>query len=93
MRKKLYELPAGDTRQFVWISSGTAPTSIYAAIFTGSETLVSSASMTSSGNGHYYANVTLPLSLGMFSAQTGATVSGKPYKRYSIIKTVKSDTD
>lgn len=93
MRKKIYEFPAGDTRQFKWISSGTAPTNAYAALFTGSETLVSSLSMTSSGNGHFYADITLPLSLGIYSGQTVATVSDKPYRRYATIKIVKSDTD
>ena len=83
----------GDTLKVTWVHSGTTPTSIHAAIYDGSETLVNSMSMTSSGNGHYYSLYTLVDSLGYFVAETLATISGKPYKNRMKFKAVSGEAD
>lgn len=83
----------GDTMKITWVHSGTAPSSISAAIYTGSEALVNSAAMVSSGDGHYYSLYTLPNSVGFYVAETLATISGKPYKNRMKFKAVKGDTD
>jgi hypothetical protein len=83
----------GDTMQVTWIDSGTTPSSLHFAVYNGSETLVDSASMTSSGNGHYYGFHTVPNSTGNYAVKTFATISGKPYGRIEIYKAVNGEVD
>ena len=83
----------GDTIAITWVNSGVTPTAIGAAIYNGSETLVSSASMTSSGNGHYYRLYTLPNTPGYFVAETIATISGNPYKNRIRFKAIRGEVD
>jgi len=71
----------GDTMQVIWINSGTVPSIPNLSIFSGSETLVASQSMVSSGNGHLYAFYTVGDSPGYFIAQTLVSVGGLPFKR------------
>jgi len=53
---------AGDTIKFTAISSGDTFTSTRMNILTGSETVIASATLSSSGDGHYYYNYTIPYS-------------------------------
>jgi hypothetical protein len=82
----------GDTRQFTWIDSGTTPSTILHMIYDGNETLVSSQSMTNSGNGHYYAlaKVNTP---GYYVSEWLAMISGNPYKRREKFKAVLIEVD
>jgi len=52
------DVVAGDTIKFKWVSSGDTFSPIFVDIRDGSETLVHSATMASSGSGHYYYNYT-----------------------------------
>lgn len=82
MNRRLVETIAGDTLIATWVNSGASPSTIVAALFTGSETIVSSGTMTSSGNGHYFKNVTIPDSGDAFYVlQTYAEIDSFPYKR------------
>lgn len=83
----------GDTVKIRWINSGVTPTTIIAAAYTGSETMIDSAAMVSSGNGHYYHLHTIPDSPGYYVAQTLATVSGKPYKNRERYRAVIKDVN
>ena len=83
----------GDTLTVTWVSSGVAPTTIAAAIYNGSDSMVNSISMTSSGNGHYYSTYTIPNTPGYYVAQTLATISGKPYKDRMKFKIVTGEVD
>jgi len=87
----MIEALIGDTLQITWVSSGSTANPINYAVYNGSETLVDSASMTDSGNGHYYGLHTIPSSVGFYSVYTEATVSGKPYRRYTNYKAVKGE--
>lgn len=88
--KKIF---AGDTKQARWISSGQTVTSAYCAIFTGSETLVSSLALTDSGNGHFYRLFTAPSSYGLYVAEIGATVAGNTYIRRHAFKVIYLEVD
>ena len=82
MSRKSVESLAGDTLIFTWVNSGVTPSSIVALLYTGSETLISSGDMTSSGNGHFFANVTIPDSgSAYYVGETLAFIDGFPYKR------------
>jgi len=83
----------GDTIKLSWINSGVTPTVISGTIISGSETIVSSVTMSSSGNGHYYSLHTLPDSAGYYIAQTLATVDTYPYKRRIKFAAVLEDVD
>lgn len=83
----------GDTMKVTWVSSAAIPSSVILSIFTGSESLVSSASMTNSGAGHYYGLYICPNSPGFYVAETLATISGNPYKDRLRFKIVKGEAD
>lgn len=83
---------AGSTKVVTWVSSGASPSAISTAIFTSSEALVSSMSMTSSGNGHYYANITMPDSNGIYVNEFNATISGDLYKKRFAFRVIKGET-
>lgn len=89
MQKKLI----GDTVQVTWISSGQTASAIHCAVYNGSETLVDSATMSDSGNGHYYHYHTVPNSIGFYVAETVATIGGKPYRRRVKYKAVEGEVD
>lgn len=73
------EFVCGNTIKVKWVNSGVTPTTLVAGVYTGSETLVDSASMVSSGNGFYYHLHTVPNTPGYYVTETKATISGKPY--------------
>lgn len=83
----------GDTIKVRWINSGVTPTALIAAAYTGSETIVDSAAMVSSGDGHYYHLHTIPNTPGYYVAQTLATISGKPYKNRTPYRAVLMDVN
>lgn len=83
----------GDTIKVRWINSGVTPTAIIGAVYTGSETLVDSAAMVSSGDGHYYHLHTIPNTPGYYVAQTLATISGRPYKNRTPYRAVLMDVN
>jgi hypothetical protein len=77
--RQLSQFLAGNTIQFTWVSSTVTLENNYAAVFNDQETLVSSATMTSSGNGHYYANYTCAVgSDGYYVAELGGDVLSLP---------------
>ena len=87
------DLLCGDTVKVSWINSGTTPTTIIAAVYTGSETIVDSAVMVSSGDGHYYYLHTVPNVPGYYVAQTIATISGRPFKNRTKYRAVIQDVN
>lgn len=91
MSVKRYE--AGDTISFSWINCGVTPTSLVSYVKTGSETIISSESMISSGGGFYYNDYTLPDTPGFYVTGSIATINGKPYRNYEIIQVILVEVD
>ena len=87
------EFLIGDTIKITWINSGVTANTPSASIWSGSETLINSQSMTDSGNGHLYAFYTLPDTLGLFSAQTLVDINGFPFKRKKKFRAVSEEVD
>lgn len=86
--------PTDTTDSFIWVFSGQAPTGISVAIVdTSAATVVTSASMTSSGNGHYYQVLTYPSTPGLYTVEWKATINGKPYRNFERIRCVKGYSD
>ena len=85
------EILIGDTLQVTWVSSATVPSEATAVIYNGSDTAVSSITMTSSGNGHYYADYTVPSSAQYMVAETTVYVNSLPYKKRTPFRITKGD--
>ena len=83
----------GDTVKITWVNSGVTPDSLTFAVYDGTETLVGSGSMTSSGNGHYFAFSTLPTSAGFYTTETTAVVGTFPFIRRKKIRAIVEDVD
>lgn len=83
----------GDTFPIVWINSGITPSAIIMSVYNGNETMVDSVSMTSSGNGHYFALHTVPDTPGFYVAETLAIINGKPFKRRQKYEAVTYEVD
>ena len=90
--KKLKTVLIGDTFKQTWISSGATASQISAAILSGSETVVSSGTGTSSGNGHYY-RTTKVETPGYYVQEWKATIAGNPYKRRLRFKAIVNEVD
>ena len=87
------EFLPGDTAKVLWTNSGVTPDALVATLLTGSESLVFSADMVSSGNGHYYSYVTLPDTVGYYVAETQAIISGLPFKRRVRLRVINLEVD
>lgn len=86
----------GTSKKFTWISSGDTPTSIILRVYNGSETLVSSIAGTSSGNGHYYANVPFTgtnFVNGFYSYDWLAIMNSRPYVSRNLFKLIPKEVD
>ena len=83
----------GDTIKVSWVSSGVTPSTISAAVYNGSETLVNSVAMTSSGAGHYWSSYTLVNTVGYYAVKTHAVVSAAPYINKINFKAITGDVD
>jgi hypothetical protein len=89
----MQRIQAGTTKEFTWISSGVVPVDLHISIYDGSETLVTSQTLVSSGNGHYYANVTVPSSVGFYNTKFSWTYGGNPYIESLRFKTMFWEVD
>ena len=87
---KTYEV--GSTIKFTWISSGSSPTTIISSVLDGTETIVSSKTATSSGDGHYYSyhSVDTP---GYYVNQWLAQVSANTYVGRQKFRAVRTEVD
>jgi len=83
----------GDTVRMTWISSGTTPSPIFNHLLTGSETSISSTSMTDSGNGHFFRDLTLPDTPGFYVSESVATVDSFEYKRRKRFQIILAEVD
>lgn len=86
------EVLTQDTFKQFWISSGTTPSLISAAVLDGNETIISSGTGVSSGNGHFY-RATSVSSPGWYVSEWKATISGNPYRRRFRFKAILNEVD
>lgn len=73
------DVTAGQSKLMTWVSSGATPSSISVALIDVDELIVTSASMTSSGNGFYHYTMVMSYSPGFYRASFKAIVDGTPY--------------
>ncbi len=83
----------GSTLRTTAVSSGATISPISTALYTGSEQLVSSVSMTSSGNGFYYGDILLPMSKQWMLSEVIGVINANTYRRYQLIDVQKPEVD
>jgi len=81
-----------DTFKQFWVSSGSLPSIISAAILDGNDNIVSSGTGVSSGNGHFYRTTSVN-SPGWYVSEWKATISGSPYRRRFRFKANLNEVD
>lgn len=91
--KILSDVIAGTTKVMTWVSSGAEPTKLSVSFITGSETIISSYSMVSSGNGHYYAAVPSPDVNGFYVANFEAVIDGKTFVNKIVFRNIFGEID
>lgn len=84
---------ARTTRRFTWVGSGVTPSQITSALIDASETVVSSASAVSSGDGHYYMPTTMPNTPGWYVNEWCAYVNSYPYYSRQLVRVRDLETD
>ena len=87
------EVVAGSTIKLKFISSGDTFSPIYVDVRNGDETLVHSATMASSGNGHYYYSYTVPTSSGFYSARMKGYVNSLAYIKPEWFRILPMEVD
>jgi hypothetical protein len=93
MRINVIDCIAGTTLKLTWVSSGVTPSGICSSLITGSETVVSSVTGVSSGNGHYYALHNMPNSAGWFSNLWLASVGVNTYVHKQLVRSQHLEVD
>lgn len=93
MRIQIVESIAGTTIRVTWVSSGVIPGAIFSTLLTGSDSLVSSRTAISSGDGHYYALHDLPDSGGWYINQWVALVGVNTYRSRQLVRAHRLEVD
>jgi hypothetical protein len=93
MRIPIVEAVAGDTIRFTFVSSGDTASPISSALYEGTETLISSITATSSGNGFYYASMSIPSSHPWLVNEWRATVNSVAQVSRQMVRVSRMEVD
>ena len=91
MRIPTVDVIAGTTLRATWVNSGTTPSNITAALRTGSETVVSSVAAISSGNGHYFGLLPIPVDGKWYINEWIAIIASNTYVDRQLVRAVKME--
>jgi hypothetical protein len=75
----------GSTLRTTWVNSGTVASPISSALLNSSGTLVASIAQTSSGDGFYFADLTLPMSRQWLLNEQIAVIGVNTYRRFQLV--------
>ena len=76
----------GSTIRVTMVCSGATVSPLHSALYAADDTLVSSVTATSSGNGHYYADHLLPTTPGHYVNEAIGVISTNTYRRYQLVE-------
>lgn len=93
MRVPIFELVAGTTFKLTWVNSGVSPTDLSMCLLDKDETVVSSVTPVSSGNGHYFAPLYLPTSDAWYVARTIAIIDTRTYVNRGLVRRYKLEAN
>lgn len=93
MRPPIIAEYIGSTLRATLVCSGATLSGGYSCLRDGSNTIVTSQSAVDSGNGHIYADLSLPNSAQWLVNEWGVTINGNAYRRFALVelKTVEVD--
>jgi hypothetical protein len=83
----------GNTLRTTWVNSGATVSQPYSALIDKEGILVSSVAQTSSGNGFYYADITLPNTPGNYLNKQGGVIDSNTYTRWAIVRLIAPEVD
>jgi len=83
----------GSTLRATFVCSGATVSPIYAALYDKSEALVSSVAATSSGDGHYYADLALPNSPQWMVNKWSGVINANTYVRFALVQVQAVEVD
>lgn len=83
----------GSTLRTTVVCSGATISPLSSALYNGSETLISSISMVSSGNGFYYGDLLLPMSKQWMLNEIVGVINTNTYRRFQLIDVQKPEVD
>lgn len=92
-RVKSVEVIAGSTIRLTFRADGASASPISSALFSGSETLVSSIAAVSSGNGYYYALHDVPSTPAWYVNRWVAFISPNTYRAVQYVRGVTPEVD
>lgn len=84
---------AGGTIRTTWINSGATASGLSSSLWDKDNTLVSSIAQTSSGNGHYYADLAVPSSAGNYLNKQVGVIDANTYVRWQILRVIAPEVD
>jgi hypothetical protein len=76
----------GSTLRATLVCSGATISSAYSCLRDRDNTLVSSLAATSSGNGHMYADLPLPVTPQWMVNEWGAIINTNTYRRFALVE-------
>lgn len=84
------EVIAGTTLRSTWVNSGVTPSQLTSALLSGSETLVSSVTPISSGDGHYFGPLAIPASgPAWYVNEWRAVIASNTYTDRQLVRVVQ----
>ena len=83
----------GSTLRSTFVCSGATASPIYSALFDKSEQLVNSVAATSSGDGHYYADLALPNSAQWMVNKWSGVINANTYVRFALVHVQAMEVD
>lgn len=90
---EIVETLIGDTVKFTYVDSGTTFSPITFKLYDGSESVVNSGTLASSGNGHYYRNEVMPNTPGLYVGEMVGWVNSYPYPRRVGVRLMTEEVD
>lgn len=83
----------GSTLRATFVCSGATVSPLSASLFDKSESLVNSVAATSSGDGHYYADLSLPNSAQWMVNKWSGVINANTYVRFALVHVQAVEVD
>jgi hypothetical protein len=83
----------GSTLRTTFVCSGATVSPIHSALYDKNESLVTSVAATSSGDGHYFADLSLPNSPQWMVNKWSGVINANTYVRYALVQVQAVEVD
>jgi hypothetical protein len=93
LKPKIITEYIGSTLRATLVSSGSTLTGVFSCLRDKENVLVTSRAAVDSGNGHWYADISLPSSAQWMVNEWGCTISGNTYRRFALVEVKAVEVD